>query len=144
MGPASAVAATCDRIGWRWDGFSKFVDHRAREWDVALVCPTTFRAVVHDATRQWTWRTLGERLPAFSARGPWGPFLTPILRAIGGDGGERPSRGAAVRSCAAGGEWPQARLAAAGLVDQRQCLWCGAEDGTLAHRYWRCGVLAAA
>ena len=65
-GPASAMAATCDRIGWRWGGHAEFVDHRGRVSDASVTCPVTLKAVIHEATQRWIWRTLAERLPAFS------------------------------------------------------------------------------
>ena len=44
----------------------------------------------------------------------------------------------AVRSLVIGSQWPQARLAAAGLADDASCQLCEAAEGTLFHRAWLC------
>ena len=50
----------------------------------------------------------------------------------------------ALRCILAGGTWPRARLAAAGLVEHATCLRCGEEDETALHRWWKCPALAVA
>ena len=61
--------------------------------------------------------------------------------AIKARGRERHS--GAIGCILAGGTWPQARLAAAGLVEDASCARCGEEAETVLHRWWRRPALGA-
>ncbi len=142
-GPAAAAVATAARLGWT------MVSTRTIEWDdgssLDLACdpPVVIGDRVHDAVRRWQCRRISAAILGAGLVNRM--TLEPIRKLVHGVG--RPEgfirqHRAALRSAACGGQWPQARLFAAGLADDPGCQLCKAHGppgepppkGTLKHR----------
>ena len=137
-GPAGAVVATLRRIGWRVISPVKWETH-VGVVHVCKTCPKSIAKLVDQATEMWLWREVAGKNPTFDGFAS-GALMKPILRLL-----REPStpdwsekHKGQLRSIVAEGQWPQARLFRAGLVDDPSCVACGHPAGTMHHRFWDC------
>ncbi len=129
-GPASATVATAARLGWTVHGATSITTDDGVHLDLTLDPPITITHHVVEAVRRWQWRRVADKFPALAA--PHGSpqprvDVAPIRRLLARD---RPAEAwlahhrAALSSAVCGGQWPQARLHSAGLVDHPHCMLC--------------------
>ncbi len=164
-GPAGAVLATAERIGWRFVDAEHLVTDRGRLFDLTADPPCVVAREAHEAVARWRWRRL-----CLSSGCPGGDdheggavclaVARAMLRPAARSGSWTAAHQAALRSALVNGQWPQYRLYKAGMVDSPFCQLCamcgisreGAGDhllvaepplGTTLHRLASCIVAAA-
>ena len=136
-GPAAAVIATAARLGWAVPEYCRYVDDLGNELNLRRSSPALVRKAVVEAVRRWQTRQIARAFP--SAQLHAGIRLDPLLRLLARTSdGWTSAEHAQLRSAICGGQWPQARLCAAGLAESCLCPLCGRAPGTLAHRLWWC------
>ena len=161
-GPAGALIASANRIGWTiWQGRFIRTDEGA-SLDFWLDPPIVIAKEVEHAVRRWRLERIGVLLPALIPKEP--DIVVPPIAGLTAQPGHRdllidftdvvgsllsqktsaskvfdlwdPCHKPSLRSAASGGQWTQARLAAvkAWEIDDNQCQLCQAAVGTLQHR----------
>ena len=137
-GPAGAVVATLQRIGWTSVSASAWATDTKQAVNLVGTPPVKVRRMVRKATTASLWRDLAARNPTFAelAEGAWLEPLRAIMLSRAA-----PRRGGCARSVAVDGQWPQARLAEHGYVEDDRCQRCFLASGTLRHRHWKCPAL---
>ncbi len=129
-GPAAATVATAGRIGWTLHSAAAATTDDGRHLYFDLDPPAVIAAHVAASVRRWQWRRVAAKHPALSVRDGFPPpevVFEPIRRLLAKD---RPDENwmahhrAALSSALCGGQWPQARLYAAGLVEHPYCVLC--------------------
>ncbi len=155
-GPAAACVATAARIGWEFKSAAELRTDDGRMLDLRADPPVVIKREVREAVRRWRWRRVVTKFPSLEggsvdgeqALGPIRRLLSPMARKSYWG----PPQQAALRSAVTGGQWPQARLAAAGVVEDAACLYCKSffvsaylhdTIGTFQNRHLRCPVAAA-
>ena len=156
-GPASALIATCSRIGWKSTDGRTFKDDLGTVHDVALDPPMSIAAAAQRSVRRWCLRQVFAELPTAapvgntSTRQPTADAppvrtlidvssaLKPLYK-----GGKvvadsypqwRAKHRAELSSAINGGQWPQARKAKLPSWEHGNlCQLCKNHVGTIAHR----------
>ena len=156
-GPASALVATCSRIGWKSEDGRTFKDDVGVAHDVALDPPQSIAAAAQRSVQRWCLRQVFAELPSAAPTGNAAtrqppaevpPERTPIdvssaLKPLYKGGKTvaddypqwRAKHRAELSSAINGGQWPQARKAR--LPESQHgnlCQLCNTHVGTLAHR----------
>ena len=138
-GPASAVAATIFRVGWRVD------ENMPTRWtthvgvvDVLETPPRAVAVLMQQAVERWLWAEERAKHPELSILTPT-PYLEPLHRLLSRQGADwGPRQQACLRSAACAGIWPQARLFGCGLAETDTCQACSQEVGTTWHSLYGC------
>ncbi len=155
-GPAGAVVATAARIGWKIDDAATMVTDEGVLLSLRVDPPAVIKKEVYAAVRRWRWARVVAKHPQLAvgdangegALEPLRKLLRPASRARHWSAAQQ----SALRSVLTNGQWPQARLAKAALVEDpycQLCAACGAHPGvippmgTAAHRSLGCGVALA-
>ena len=156
-GPASAMVATCSRIGWRSSDGCVFTDDVGTAHDIALDPPQSIADAAQRSVQRWCLRQVCAELPSaappgvVTARQPTAatpPQKTLIdvsaaLRPLYKGGKTvtdeyplwRAEHRAELSSAINGGQWPQARKAKLPEWQHgNRCQLCEEHIGTLAHR----------
>ncbi len=155
-GPAGAAVASAARLGWHFVDAATLVTDQGRTLELDADPPAVVKREVTRAVRRWRWRRIEARYPHLDSGGEGrGACLAPVIRLLRGNGATahwRAEHRAALRSVVTGTQWPQHRLAAAGLVDDGRCRSCLARaldmdahevpPGTLLHRIAVCPTTA--
>ena len=161
-GPATALVATCKRIGWSSEDGRRFRDDLGQVHDIALDSPLAVAAAATRSVRRWCLRQTSTELPsaappnaaARDAPADGSPpsralvdltqALKPLYKnaksAVKKHPAWQPKHLPYLKSAINGGQWPQARKAK--LPDWQhgdQCQLCNAAVGTADHRH-RCPV----
>ena len=157
-GPASALVATCSRIGWSSTDGRVFTDDVGASHDVELDPPQSIADAARRSVQRWCLRQVCGELPSATppgtatARQPAAAALPPRKTLIDVSGALKPlykggkvvtdsysqwrtEHRAELSSAINGGQWPQARKAK--LPDWQhgnRCQLCKEHIGTLAHR----------
>ncbi len=129
-GPAAATVATMARIGWTLTSESTACTDDGTLLNFAVDPPVVVKRHVVGSVRRWQWKQVAvdaHSLHEALTRHGVGAAIDPIRRLLAADvpalqwfGGQR----AALRSAMVRGQWTQARLCAAGLVDDPRCRLC--------------------
>lgn len=141
-GPAAATILTLRRIGWSMPSARAIADEFGTVIDLVEHGPRDVATLVDRGVQRYLCRWVAAYLgqPQLSD----GITLKPLARIIDGSlGGLAPRLRGALRSTVEGGQWPQQRLAAAGLADANVCRRCELLVGTLLHRHMDCPATAA-
>ena len=142
-GPAGAVVATLKRIGWEPTSVTKWTDETGTVIDLLKNSPLSIAKLIDRATKTSLWTEVAARHPSLRSLAS-GPLLEPLWKLMqvkGRDSQWNHALAGQLRSLAADGQWPQARLFQAGLVENKLCTLCGMV-GTIHHRLWICGACA--
>jgi len=141
-GPAAAVYATADRIGWVMESATKIRLDDGSQLDLLMTSPAYVKTAANKAVERWRWKQVDDRYPALRDGGLgigawWKPILS-VLRQANSPSFGYQQKGA-LKSAIAGRQWAQQRLKQAKLVDDGSCQLCldfGREPaaGTLLHR----------
>ncbi len=155
-GPAAATVATAARLGWQLHGAEVMITDRGRRIDLTLDPPVVVKKEVEAAVRRWRWARIVAKHPQLQGGDADGEAAFKPLRSLLRDGARNgawgPAQQSALRSAITHGQWPQARLRAAGLVDNADCQYCASTashpgvlppSGTAVHRVLDCPVVAA-
>ncbi len=124
-GPAAATVATAARLGWNFINGHSVTTDDGKTLNFELDPPTVIKKEVDAAVRRWRWaRVVGKNLALAGGAADGEQVLGPIRRLL--SPAARNAQWvlvyqAALRSAVTNGQWPQARLAAAGLVDADGC-----------------------
>ncbi len=137
-GPATAVAMTARRIGWRFTSAFKVVDDNGKTIDLGETDPKGIRIAVERATERTAARRFAETKGNEAFVG--GIWSAPVRRALSGRR-MGPAAKAALRRAFAGGYWSKARRHAEGLCETMDCDKCGAEYDDTYHRVWECAAI---
>ena len=147
-GPVAAYIATLHRIGWMVDDAANLRDDMGVKWNLMQHSPAAVKQAVGRSVRRWRLGRLCTELPglidgvactAGSTLVDLTRHVAPLLVGSVSSHAEaplwEPKCRADLASAMAGGQWPQARRAAARTwhADNR-CQLCLTEVGTLAHR----------
>ena len=156
-GPASAMIASLQRLGWHFLSAREVTDDREVRWSFVLDAPAAIAVAVRQSVRRWRLSKLYQALPALvpqfcdvgAPECPDGTIVVDFAAALGqvmssrnpgilGAGWTAKWRGD-LASAVSGGQWPQARRAAvpAWGIHVSNCQLCNQETGTLEHRF-RC------
>ena len=155
-GPAAALVATCNRIGWKSTNGRTFKDDLGTVHDVALDPPMSIAAAAQRSVRRWCLRQVFAELPAAAPPGntstrqptdaPPGRTLIDVSSALKPlyKGGKivtgcypqwRAKHRADLSSAINGGQWSQARKAKLPSWEHGNlCQLCKSHVGTIAHR----------
>ena len=148
-GPASAFIASAARLGWQVFAFNHVADDQGNEFFLDRDPPALVKEAVVESVRRWQMRRVAAIFPEIDS--PPLPTthrplptnhsfrLAPLqylLRRSSDDWG--PAEQSQLRSAIVGGQWTQLRLYQAGCAESPLCPLCGRENGTMAHRLWRC------
>ena len=169
-GPAAAMLASAQRLGW----YVRDAMHAVTDAGVELCfeedSPAMILRHVEESVVRWRWRLAATDFSSLRQAGSGGAEWAPVASLLkhgrwspsgsdkqGGGSGwcgdewqERPAltvaeRGA-LRSAITGRQWPQQRLHQFGLADDPLCKLCQANGcevvGTLAHRHMGCPTVA--
>ena len=142
-GPAGAVIATLKRIGWQPTTVTRWTDETGKEVDILANSPLSIAKLVDRATKIALWTEVAAKHPSLRALAS-GPLLEPLWKLMHNKGKDpqwNQALAGQLRSLAADGQWPQARLFQAGLVADKHCTLCGMV-GTIHHRLWICPACA--
>ena len=141
-GPAAALVATVQRLGWTVGSATLLTDDKGRIIDLLKDSPAYVKGLAVDAVQRWRWSRIEKKLPwlAIGPRGA-GAWWLPISRALrltNSDGWGAAHKGA-LKSAIMDRQWTQQRLHAAHLADDSLCRLClelpgGQQVGTLLHR----------
>ena len=138
-GPMTATLAALRRLGREAHGPLDWVtaDGQAAPVDD----PVALRAAVHADFRRREWTVAAARRADLRGadRGVDEALTGEPCRRLLRRG--RARQVGRLRCVMAGGTWPQARLAAAGMAETAECPRCGIEPETVLHRWWRCPAL---
>ena len=120
-GPAGAVIATMDRVGWRLASWRHVHTSTGTSIDLQRTAPSEVKRRVIEATRQALLGQVNvpEDIGGELKSGIW---LEPIRKVVLG---KEAALGGCTRSVAVGGQWPQARLHAVGYSPIKLCQACG-------------------
>ncbi len=121
-GPATAVAMTARRIGWRFISAFRVQDDCGRTIDFSETDPKGVKVAVERATARASARKFAETKgnEAFAS----GIWHAPVRRALSSRR-MTPAAKAALRRAFAGGYWSAARRHAEGLCETTECDLCG-------------------
>jgi len=147
-GPAAAVVATAQRLGWEVSAAARFYDDWGSLVDLQVDSPAFVQQVVRASVIRWRWKRVEATFPCLAVGLPGsGAAWRPVCQALFSRNEQKwgPEHKGALRSAIAGRQWPQQRLHSAGLVSDSHCLLCkgmpgGDKPGTLLHR-WCCPAL---
>ena len=142
FGPAAALVATMDRLGWSFTSPFVFSADDGAIIDLMVDSPAYVKGAVCDSVSRWRWRRVEAKLPALESGGRGlGAWDLPIRSALNMRNCESwgPEHKGAYKSVAAGRQWTQQRLFSAGLVESKLCQLClhlpgGGHIGTALHR----------
>ncbi len=155
-GTASAAVATAARIGWTFEDAVTLHTDRGTILDLRLDPPIVVKQEVLEAVRRWRWRRIADKHPQLAAGSPDGERALDHVRKLLAPAARHCEWGApqqaALRSAVNNGQWPQARMEAAGIVDDGSCRLCAATGshagvlpprGSLDHRVLHCPLVLA-
>ena len=140
-GPAGALIATLNEIGWSMVSWHEMVTHRGVRIDVTKARPTWVVQCAKDAVEVKLWhqseraqQDLERNLDRPHEDAPWWEPLRKIIN------GKDKAIANAARSVVVGTQWPQARMHDAHMqVNGYECKACDSgEPGTMQHRHCRC------
>ena len=136
-GPFGAAVATLKRLQWvilERDPFL-WCMHDGRVADPRRVCPHSMLLLLRRAAQAWQWRrvALHEGYESLSR----GAVFAPLFRALHSSELSMAEK-AYLRSAVVDGQWTQQRKFRAGRTWSPLCMSCGSEEGSLAHRHFRC------
>ncbi len=129
-GPAAAAVATAARLGWDLKDAVTVVMHDGNILRLDKEAPKAVLARVREAVARWRWMRIENSYPHLDHGGAGrGIHIDPVVklasRDIPDEGWGRAQR-AALRSAFSRGQWPQVRLARAGLATSTTCKFCEA------------------
>ncbi len=143
-GPVTGFLLTAARINWTIHSATNITCDDGTELDLLVDPPAVVSEKVHEAVRRWQMRNVIDYFPTL--RGASSICIKPLRDLI--HGARKPEgwgskQRSALMSAVCGGQWPQARLASAGLADDPFCKLCEAYGdstgepprGTLRHRF---------
>ncbi len=155
-GTASAAVATAARIGWVFEDAVTLHTDRGTTLDLQLDPPIVVKQEVLEAVRRWRWRRIADKHPQLAAGSPDGEQALDHVRRLLAPAARHDEWGApqqaALRSAVNNGQWPQARMEAAGIVGDGSCRLCAATcshggvlppRGSLDHRILHCPLVLA-
>ena len=121
------------KLRWSARGPLDWSDEEGLE--VKLGDQVALRAAVRRSFRAREWEAVAGRRADYrgAAGGVDEELIGGLCRKLAKRGNAR--QAGALRCILAGGTWPRARLAAAGLVESAVCPRCGEEDETALHRW---------
>ena len=135
-GPAGATVLTLRRLGWRAGSGSEWTDDRGQSFTLDSLGPWGVGKLADESTERWLWKKACATDPGLGEVGGH-PLLGPARRLLAARDTSAPGA-AYLRSVITGAQWTQAKLASQRQGEPPTCLACGAEDGTLRHRHFRC------
>ena len=127
---------TLRRLGWKADSAYTVVNDEGVKLDFRVASPALIGHEVEAGAKRQLLR--GLKLWGEGGGVPWLEPIKALLAAAKKDKLWDFRKAGALRSVVAGSQWPQKRLAEAGLADCNLCLMCGKEVGTLRHRAFGC------
>ncbi len=153
-GPAGAAVASAARLSLHFNDARELVTDRGRVLRLDVDSPAVVKREIAKAVRRWRWRRIELKHPHLDSNGEGrGACIAPVrrlLRATGSTVLWNAAHRAALRSAIVNTQWPQQRLADAGIVDDARCQTCMAQAlmieahevaaGTLIHRVSECPV----
>ena len=118
-GPAGAVVASANRLGWTMVSATEFATHRGRHtWP--SITMGELRLLVEESYERWRWESARSSLPGDAPDEP--PLLGP-LRSLARS--MPPREEGLLAMLVEGGAWTQAALYARRHVASADCLLCG-------------------
>ena len=132
-GPAAAVLATAERLGWVVNDAFCFTTDEGRHLDITEDPPAVVKMLVTEAVTRWKWRRIEAEIPSLrAAAGSPGARLEPVLKLLHSKNdvaGWGPEQRGGLRSAGCGRQWPQVRCFAAGYSGHNKCLFCLSDAG---------------
>ena len=139
-GPAMATLKELTRVGWRWAGPFRWVDHQQQEIVLTRDSPAAIKLRLEEAVQHRQEVLAAQELhdPAM----PQGARVAfePVKKFLKNKK-YTPQEKGIVRAAVAGALWPQVRLRRTGVLVDKNCKLCGAAEDTLHHRLWCCPVV---
>lgn len=127
-GPASAMVASCHRLGWTVISSTELRTDLGETPDLLLDSPAAVKLEVARAVQRWRWRNLEVQMPQLKKGGSGaGAFMEPITKLLKSKANNEdwnPALRGSLRSVIAGRQYPQARVFAAGWAVHNKCLFC--------------------
>ncbi len=164
-GPATALVATIQRLGWTMESHSNIISDIGQPFDLLLDPPVVIARAAAEGVRRWRWKAVGRILPGLIPNRPdagthtgraddliIGCFkgASKLLSGKGcpkyagpvADLWYRKMRGD-LASGMSGGQWTQTRKAGvpAFAISDSQCQLCHKEPGTILHRFNCCSTV---
>ena len=140
-GPAGAYLLTARRLGWKVLSARTVQTAQGFTIDLCRFLPEFPRKI---AVQDAEWASYKQLVAKPGAQKPRGleneVWLVPLRELLVGRKALPHKQRCYLRSVATGCQWPQQKLFEKGLVADPFCKICGYEEGTLAHRHWRCPV----
>ena len=127
-GPAAAMVASCQRLGWTVIGSTEIRTDQGEVLDLLLDSPAAVKLEVTRAVKRWRWRNLEVQIPQLKkGRSGAGALMEPITKLLKSKANNEdwnPALRGSLRSAMAGRQYPQARVFAAGWAVHNKCLFC--------------------
>ena len=127
-GPASAMVASCRRLGWTAISSSELRTDYGETLDLYLDSPAAVKLEVARAVKRWRWRNVEAKMPQLKKGGSGaGALMEPITKLLKSKSNNEdcnPALRGSLRSAIAGRQYPQARVFAAGWSVHNKCLFC--------------------
>ena len=154
-GPATAMVATTERLGWVMDSPHSAIDDLGAKWDFKVDPPAAVKKAVKQSARRWRMQKLAAEVPGLvpncsdvgAVRIKDTVVIDCTATAISSLAKNRSERKeapswqakfrASLTSALCGGQWTQARKASVPKWDVKDpnCQLCHQERGTLKHRF---------
>ena len=127
-GPAAAMVASCQRLGWTSVSSTMLRTDQGELLDLLLDSPAAVKLEVARAVKRWRWRNIEDKMPQLekvgSGAGAMMEPITKLLKSKANDEEWNPALRGSLRSAIAGRQYPQARVFAAGWAEHNKCLFC--------------------
>jgi len=127
-GPASAMVASCRRLGWIVVNSTELRTDRGETLQLNLDSPAAAKLEIARVVKRWRWRNVEAKMPQLKKGGSgMGALMEPITKLLKSRATSEdwnPALRGALRSAIAGRQYPQARVFAAGWSVHNKCLFC--------------------
>ena len=143
-GPAAALVATANRLGWTVMSASILFNDEGVKVDLMRDSPQYIKGLVVESVARWRWSKVAHRYPSLAKQGSFSgaACFRPIKKALFGKTTDQwaAQHQGAFKSLFCGRQWTQQRLFKAGLVEDNMCKLCrhfpgGDQVGTALHRH---------
>ena len=113
-GPAAAMVASCQRLGWTVVSSTELRTDRGETLDRCLDSPAAVKLEVARAVKRWRWRNVEAKLPQLrkggSGTGALMEPITKLLKSRTNNEDWNPALRGSLRSAIAGRQYPQSRV----------------------------------
>ena len=140
IGPIGATVLTVKRLGWSFSSAHELCTDNGHAIGLLVDSPAFVKQQVTNAVRRMNDAEIDRGTPMLKSGGR-GAVKSGIRKALRGKRNSKThplwlaKHKASLRSAVSNGQWPQCRLARAGLVKDDRCKLCDAAVGTLLHRH---------